>query len=308
MASNTEFLNDLPACFKHSRALMYADDLKLYTPVSSVNDCELLQLDIDCLAKWCTTWRLSLNVSKCNVLTFTNKKQCIHHQYKLNKSCLSRVSHIRDLGVIMDSTLSYNRHIGSIVPKAMRMLGFVKRNCIGKFSKRTVRTLYVALVRPQIDYATVIWNPNGANKTNVAGIERVQQRYIKYMSFNFEDVSPYHREVYPDLCLSLRLPTLATRREVTDLLFLFRLVNNQFDSCLLQEISFRVPGRRTRCQDAFLAPKPRLNIFKFSSLPRMQTVFNNYCDVNQNIDIHHMSFKGFRKEILCCCLALSRRS
>ena len=32
------FVNDLPSCFRHSKALMYADDLKLYLPVSYINN------------------------------------------------------------------------------------------------------------------------------------------------------------------------------------------------------------------------------------------------------------------------------
>ena len=69
------YVNDLPSCFKYSKSLLYADDLKLYIPVSEKFDCELLQLDINSLSDWCVTWKLKLNLSKCNVITFTNKKK-----------------------------------------------------------------------------------------------------------------------------------------------------------------------------------------------------------------------------------------
>jgi hypothetical protein len=94
----TLFVNDLPRCIKFSKCIMYADDVKIYQPVRKVSDSEVLQRDIDSLSAWCKMWRLNLNVSKCNIITFTNKKQnnVIVSKYTIDIEALQRVTSIKD--------------------------------------------------------------------------------------------------------------------------------------------------------------------------------------------------------------------
>lgn len=47
------YINDISNCFKHSNFLMYADDLKIYRCVSSIDNCKLLQEDIERLKSYC---------------------------------------------------------------------------------------------------------------------------------------------------------------------------------------------------------------------------------------------------------------
>ena len=68
--------NDVCAGFR-SNALLYADDLKLYTAVGCVEDAEDLQHDIGLLERWCTANALRLNYGKCSVVTFTRKKNIL---------------------------------------------------------------------------------------------------------------------------------------------------------------------------------------------------------------------------------------
>lgn len=41
------FINDISGVFLSSRFSLYADDLKIYRSVTSIEDAELLQLDLD---------------------------------------------------------------------------------------------------------------------------------------------------------------------------------------------------------------------------------------------------------------------
>jgi hypothetical protein len=58
--------------------------------------------------------------------------------YMLRRIILDRVNSITDLRVVMDSNMSFSRHIDVTVGKALAMLGFVRR-LSGEF--RTLRTL-----------------------------------------------------------------------------------------------------------------------------------------------------------------------
>ena len=54
-----------------SNIKLYADDILLYHMISSVDDCTLLQKDIDSLIKWSNTWQLPFNFNKCEFLRVT---------------------------------------------------------------------------------------------------------------------------------------------------------------------------------------------------------------------------------------------
>ena len=282
------FINDLPACFENSKSLLYADDLKLYREISDVSECNLLQIDILALSNWCIKWRLKLNISKCNSITFTNKKKYHTFVYKLDGVDLVRVHDIKDLGVTISCNLSFNRHFGNIVPKAYKLLGFIKRNCMKDFRKSTLRHLYVALIRPQVEYASVIWNTNNYHSTNTEHVESVQRRFMKLLCLKTQ--VEYHRRNYHDMCTDLNLTTLYKRRYIFDMTFLFNIVNNNHDR-LLDYINFRVPSRNTRNRDTFTTCENRINVARNSSINRVQLFYNLFFS---NLDIFHMPVKEFK--------------
>lgn len=64
------FINDLVTIFKHSKFLMFADDLKLFKVIKSMDDCYKLQKDLDKFMKWCGENGLKVNASKCKQISF----------------------------------------------------------------------------------------------------------------------------------------------------------------------------------------------------------------------------------------------
>ena len=67
------FINDLPDCVQ-SDCLMFADDVKLYGKVDSAADADFLQQQLENMLQWSARWRLTLNPSKCKVLTLTLRR------------------------------------------------------------------------------------------------------------------------------------------------------------------------------------------------------------------------------------------
>jgi hypothetical protein len=67
---------------------------------------------------------------------------------------LDRVDSFTDLRVVMDSRMSFSRHIDVTVGKALEMLmGFVKKLA------DEVRDPYMWLVRLKLEYASCVWRP-----------------------------------------------------------------------------------------------------------------------------------------------------
>ena len=78
------FVNDLPCAFSFSKMLLFADDAKCYMPISSLQDCSLLQNDLLSISNWCRTWNMFLNEEKCSVFRFTTGHSPVMCNYSLN--------------------------------------------------------------------------------------------------------------------------------------------------------------------------------------------------------------------------------
>ena len=96
------FINDLPENIVGSKCLLYADDLKLYRMIKSDRDEHLLQSSLNLLALWSSDNDLRLNINKCFIVSFSRKKEIIHHRYSIDGTILNTLTHIKDLGVTFD--------------------------------------------------------------------------------------------------------------------------------------------------------------------------------------------------------------
>jgi hypothetical protein len=90
---------------------LFADNAKLLNQIAKRPDCETLQANLDEIINWCTRNKLSLNINKCQVMSFSLKKENIRFDYTLNLNLLNRPETVKDLGVIFDRKLSFTSHI-----------------------------------------------------------------------------------------------------------------------------------------------------------------------------------------------------
>ena len=62
------------------------------------------------------------------VLRISNHRcisSCLHPTYSINGHLLNTVSEVRDLGIIVDSSLKFDKHISLIVRKAQQRAGLI---------------------------------------------------------------------------------------------------------------------------------------------------------------------------------------
>ncbi|XP_063902404.1 uncharacterized protein LOC135139824, partial [Zophobas morio] len=85
------FINDVVNDIRSS-VLLYADDMKLYRRITSIQDCLVLQSDLDKVHSWCSKNLLQLNYKKCYLLSFTLLRVLIVFDYTLNNNIILRQS------------------------------------------------------------------------------------------------------------------------------------------------------------------------------------------------------------------------
>lgn len=232
------YINDLPREIK-SRSLLFADDTKIYRLIKSIADSNQLQKDLDCLVEWSKKWLLAFNESKCHVLSIGDTENIVHaHYYKMDGVLLEHVFEEKDLGVIVDHQLTFADHIMSKIKKGNAMAGLIRRS-FTYLEPISFKKLYVALVRPHLEYCQPVWSPH--LRKYIAAIEKVQMRATK-------SVNGFQNLTYEERLRRLNLPTLHHRRKRGDLIEVYKHATT-YDKAAVSPMPFLDrPSRKHRYQ------------------------------------------------------------
>ena len=150
------YVNDMPTQVSSS-VLQFADDLKMFRVIDNAQDFQLLQNDINKLVDWANKWQLKFNISKCYILHLG--KPHGYGEYNIQGTNITSTDKIKDLGVIIDSNLKFHDHVNSVICKANRTLGIIRKTFQFTDNQMFV-TLYKTMVRPVIEYGNFIWGPH----------------------------------------------------------------------------------------------------------------------------------------------------
>ena len=191
------FINNLPDCMKSS-IRFFADDCILYRHIKNQQDCAILQEDLNKPAAW----------ERQMVHGFPPRQVQYDQDLKirkpnLQKSC-PRNRRLYQAPGVVQSNLSWDRHIYQSVKKANSMLRFLRRNL--KVSIEYSKTsAYHSVIRPLLDYCSTVWSPH--TREYIQKIEMVQARAAPYV------INRYHSTSSMTTMLDcLELETLEARR------------------------------------------------------------------------------------------------
>lgn len=283
------YLYDIADCFQFSNHLLYADDKKIFFKVTKQQDCSAIQSDLNNLYNYYNSNNITVNVGKCQYISYTRKTNPISSSYHLNNVPIEKVSVIRDLGVLLDSKLSFTQHFDMIAGKAFRNLGFVLRSCKPFKNITSIKSVYYAYVRSTLEYAAPVWSPQYIIHKNQ--LERIQKVFINHLNYRLR--KPANN--YKDGCHQNRMLSLEDRRTVLDMSLLYDIVHGLVDCPqLVRQIEYLVPRRRTRHTPLFHVPRCSTNYAANSTLIRLARTFNNKFGA---IDIFNVSKAVFKEQI-----------
>ena len=170
------YINDLPSHL-NSQALMFADDTKVFSQIQSIEDAYKLQEDLNRLEEWSRDWLLVFHPDKCKILTLGRHENIMYaHNFTLFGQELEHIDEEKDLGVIIDSELTFENHITTKVKKANQMMGLIRR-VFSYMDKDIFLRLYPAFVRSHLEFSQAVWAP--WRRKLVRLLESVQERATK---------------------------------------------------------------------------------------------------------------------------------
>ena len=263
------FTNDLPDNIKSSVRL-FADDCVLYRNIHSLQDCLILQEDLDSLGLWEANWQMKFNVAKCHSMRVTlhySHKQIIH-DYILHKQTLENVQSTKYLGITITEDMEWDQHISDISSKATKTLGFLRRNLA--FTPRSTKEVaYKPLVRPKLEYAALIWSPYC--KTQIRQVEKVQRMAARWTCRRWRITSSVG-----EMLDELQWLTLEARKDQSSLLFFHKIhcgiMSIDKDKNLTPSQSTR--STRSSHNSQYCRPQTYSDALKFSFFPRTIPLWN----------------------------------
>lgn len=286
------YVNDIGSSFTFCKFLLYADDLKLFAPVSSLADCYCIQNDLDSFHNYCLINKLHLNFDKCVCISFTRNINKFAFDYNLNNIVLKQVLQIKDLGVVFDNKMLFCAHVDYLLSQCNRMLGFVIRTCKQFTLISAMKALYYSFVYSKLNYAAVVWSPQYSHY--IDRLEAVQNRFLRFICFRTNGVVHYNTSI-SDLKTQFNFISLESRRKQMDVIFLYKILNGLADSpYILSKIYFYIPPCNLRYFNLFFETFARTNARKNSPILRIVKTYNdNFSDV----DLFFISFDGFKRTI-----------
>ena len=182
---------------------LLADDTYIYRSIRSIDDCKILQEDLQKLMQWEQSWSTEFHPDKCKVLRITNKRKVIKYHYLLNNVILKEVSNVKYLGVM-------KKHVHKICGKANQTRQFWQRNLVACKPKIKLQC-YNTFIRPIVEYSSSVWDPVGNNQLTKQ-TESVQGKATQWITNNWNyDISS--RQIAKEL----QLQSLSEQRELARL-------------------------------------------------------------------------------------------
>ena len=145
-------------------ALLHADDIVLFSDTEAN-----LQSLLNTVQKWCSRWRLKINLNKTNIVHFRKQSQNrTEFQFKIGNNVIELKESYKYLGCILSDTLDFTVTATALAESAGRALC----NLINKYRAAdglpfsVYEKLYHSCVVPIMDYCAGIWGFKSYFKCN----------------------------------------------------------------------------------------------------------------------------------------------
>lgn len=170
----------------------YADDFVLYVTHKNLETARCtLQESLDIIIKLIEN--LGLTVSS------TKSKLCIFKKgYKRNNICISihgeplqEVSNVRYLGMELDRSLKWTKHINALTEKILKFLNIFKvlAGTGWGVHPKYLRRIYIASIRSRLDFGSILYN--NASKSNLLKLDKAQNQALRVIG-GFVKSTPIH--------------------------------------------------------------------------------------------------------------------
>ena len=197
-------MSDIDEKTLHALIASFADDTRATKGIMTEEDAIDLQTDLFHIYQWSRDNNMEFNSLKFELLRYGKNNNLKENTCYVSpeSNLIEEKEHVKDLGITLSSDATFKVHINNIIESAKRTSAWILRTFKAR-DKLTMMTLYKSLVRPILEYASVLWNPTA--KGDIQRIEEIQRSYIR----KIRGVSRNYHEAL----IQLKIYSLQRRRE-----------------------------------------------------------------------------------------------
>ena len=246
---------DINSGITASSMVSFADDTRLYYGISNVDDCAILQNDLNSVYDWASDNNMFFNAHKFQYICFNPHTSLSCNVYTSSSlDIIDYSSHVLDLGIYVSSDCSFEFHITNLNKRTTHLTGWILRTFCSR-DKLTMLTLFKALVMSRMDYGSQLWSPYLTKHINM--IEKTQRSFTRYIS-GMQGLS------YQERLAVLKLYSLQRRRERYIIIYVWKILECQVPN-FSPPIRSRTSDRRGRTCIASHVGVGRLGTLAYNS-------------------------------------------
>lgn len=170
----------------------YADDFVIYTSHKCIStSVSKVQSALNSIDGILSTIGLQISAQKSNFCLFSRGRRQYSIDLSINKTAINASENIRYLGIWMDRSLRWSRHINAVFEKTQRYLNVLKVLAGSNWGvhPKHLRRLYISLIRSRLDFGCFLYD-NSA-KCHTLKLDKVQNQALRIIG-GFIKSTPLH--------------------------------------------------------------------------------------------------------------------
>ncbi len=177
------YINDLNRTIKSSTVFHFADDTNFLLIGDSIKTIQKqMNADLRELYRWLLANRISLNVSKTELIVFKRPQtKASEIKIKINGSKIYPSKSTKYLGVHLDDDLSGTTHCEKLLSRLRRANGMLAKVRYHVADPKYILTMYHSLFASIQNYGAQVWGLLGNSK--IKKVERAQKAALRIITF-----------------------------------------------------------------------------------------------------------------------------
>ena len=202
-----------------SHIRLFADDTSLFIIVDDpITSAARLNSDLDKITRWAALWLVTFNPTKSESFLVSRKvNRPVHPPLFMQNIQIEEVECHKHLGVFLSNDCSWHKHITYIKEKAWCRIN-VMRKLKFKLDRKSLETIFIAFIRPLLEYADVIWD--NCTQYEKDELEKIQVEAARIATGTTKLISLTN--LYKEICWE----KLQKRRDDHKLTLFYKMHNN----------------------------------------------------------------------------------
>ena len=283
------YINDIIHVVTHCQIRLFADDTCLFIDIDNPDEAaRLMNEDLEAINKWSSDWLVKFSAPKTKEMIISKKREInVHPPIILDGVVIDRVKTHKHLGVTLKDDLKWDTHVGEMANKAKKRLAIMK-GLKFKLDRRSLETMYMAFVRPILEYCDILWDTPGETNHLLDELDTIQNNAARIVS------GATAKCTTASLNVELKWKPLNKRRLEHRLAMFYKVTNNLAPQYMVDLLPGRVQQRTNyglRNRDQLDVPRTRILAHSKSFFPATTREWNN-TDQNTKMAPSYNAFKN----------------